>query len=103
MDDLTTEEWEALSTETTQTLIKETLAGRKNLSPQNLYETAQLYAVGALRVACIGLQCVGFSSAMYRAVLEQAALGKWRGIGWLGPTGKSTSDTATEGDGILGS
>ncbi|KAG1768963.1 hypothetical protein EDD22DRAFT_998070 [Suillus occidentalis] len=85
MDDLTTEEWEALSTETTQTLIKETLAGRKNLSPQNLYETGQLYAVGALRVACIGLQCVGFSSAMYRAVLEQAALGKWRGIGWSGP------------------
>ncbi|KAG1868909.1 hypothetical protein C8R48DRAFT_632221, partial [Suillus tomentosus] len=80
MNDLTTEEWEALSIETTQTLIKETLAGRKNLSPQNLYETGQLYAAGALRVACIGLQCVGFSSAMYRAVLEQAALGKWRGI-----------------------
>ncbi|KIK47710.1 hypothetical protein CY34DRAFT_73516, partial [Suillus luteus UH-Slu-Lm8-n1] len=102
MDDLTTEEWEALSTETTQTLIKETLAGRKNLSPQNLYETGQLYAVGALRVACIGLQCVGFSSAMYRAVLEQAALGKWRGIGWSGPTGKSSSDTAIEGDEIPG-
>ncbi|KAG1856645.1 hypothetical protein DFJ58DRAFT_702435 [Suillus subalutaceus] len=103
MDDLTTEEWEALSTETTQTLIKETLAGRKNLSPQNLYETAQLYAVGALRVACIGLQCVGFSSVMYRAVLEQAALGKWRGIGWSGPTGKSSSDTTIEGNEISGS
>ncbi|KAG2132859.1 uncharacterized protein EDB93DRAFT_1175670 [Suillus bovinus] len=102
MDDLTTEEWGALSTETTQTLIKETLAGRKNLSPQNLYETGQLYAVGALRVACIGLQCVGFSSAMYRAVLEQATLGKWRGIGWSGPTGKSSSDTTIEGDGIPG-
>ncbi|KAG2040259.1 hypothetical protein BDR03DRAFT_915901 [Suillus americanus] len=102
MDDLTTEEWEALSTETTQTLIKETLAGRRNLSPQNLYETGQLYAVGALRVACIGLQCIGFSSAMYRAVLEQAALGKWRGIGWSGPTGKSSSDTTIEGDGIPG-
>ncbi|KAG1778404.1 hypothetical protein EV702DRAFT_1026858 [Suillus placidus] len=102
MDDLTTEEWDALSTETTQTLIKETLAGRRNLSPQNLYETGQLYAVGALRVACIGLQCIGFSSAMYRAVLEQAALGKWRGIGWSGPTGKSSSDTTIEGDEIPG-
>ncbi|KAG1799380.1 uncharacterized protein HD556DRAFT_1458136 [Suillus plorans] len=102
MDDLTTEEWEALSIETTQTLIKETLAGRKNLSPQNLYETGQLYAVGALRVACIGLQCVGFSSAMYRAVLEQAALGKWRGIGWSVPTTISSSDTTIEGDGISG-
>ncbi|KAG2075787.1 hypothetical protein BDR04DRAFT_1068673 [Suillus decipiens] len=102
MDDLTTEEWGALSAETTQTLIKETLAGRKNLSPQNLYETAQLYTVGALRVACIGLQCVGFSSVMYRAVLEQAALGKWRGIGWSGPTGKSSNDTTIEGNGIPG-
>ncbi|KAG2047742.1 hypothetical protein BDR06DRAFT_943785 [Suillus hirtellus] len=102
MDDLTTEEWEALSIETTQTLIKETLAGRKNLSPQNLYETGQLYAAGALRVACIGLQCVGFSSAMYRAVLEQAALGKWRGIGWPVSTTKSSSDTTIEGDGIPG-
>ncbi|KAG2139042.1 hypothetical protein DEU56DRAFT_980433 [Suillus clintonianus] len=102
MDDLTTQEWEALSTETTQTLIKETLAGRKNLSPQNLYETGQLYAAGALRIACIGLQCVGFSSAMYRAVLEQATLGKWRGIGWSGPTASSSSDTTIEGDGIPG-
>ncbi|KAG1838959.1 hypothetical protein C8R48DRAFT_782258 [Suillus tomentosus] len=102
MDDLTTEEWEALSIETTQTLVKETLAGRKNLSPQNLYETGQLYAVGALRVACIGLQCVGFSSAMYRAVLEQAALGKWRGIGWSVPTTISSSDTTIEGDGTPG-
>ncbi|KAG0692340.1 hypothetical protein DFH29DRAFT_1048614 [Suillus ampliporus] len=83
MDDLTTQEWEALSTETTQTLIKETTAGRGGVSPQNLYETGQLYAAGALRVACIGLQCVGFSSAMYRPVLEQATLGKWRGLAWL--------------------
>ncbi|KAG0694093.1 hypothetical protein DFH29DRAFT_1037030 [Suillus ampliporus] len=83
MDDLTTQEWEALSTETAQTLIKETIAGRKSVSPQNLYETGQLYAAGALRVACIGLQCVGFSSAMYRTVLEQATLGKWRGLAWL--------------------
>ncbi|OAX36736.1 hypothetical protein K503DRAFT_857807 [Rhizopogon vinicolor AM-OR11-026] len=77
MDDLTMQEWEALSTETTQALIRETLAGRKNVSPQNLYETGQLYIAGALRVACIGLQCVGFSTEMYRAVLEQATLGNW--------------------------
>ncbi|KAG1736902.1 uncharacterized protein EDB91DRAFT_496440 [Suillus paluster] len=101
MDDLTMQEWEALSTETTQTLIKETLSGRKNVSPQNVYETGQLYAVGALRVACIGLQCVGFSSVMYRAVLEQATLGKWRGIGWSGPTGTSSNGTTIEGDGTL--
>jgi len=93
MDDLSTQEWGSLPTEvnqyyfalfilitqtqTTQALIRETLAGRKNLSPQNLYETGQLYAAGALRVACVGLQCVGFSTGMYHAVLEQAALGTW--------------------------
>ncbi|KAF8209311.1 hypothetical protein K438DRAFT_1711616 [Mycena galopus ATCC 62051] len=72
LDDLTTKEWEALSTETTQALVKDTIAARKNTSPQNIYETAQLYSAGALRVACIGLQCVGFNKAMYHAVLEQA-------------------------------
>ncbi|KAJ7494337.1 hypothetical protein B0H11DRAFT_2227758 [Mycena galericulata] len=83
LDDLTTREWEALSTETTQALVKDTIAGRKNTSPQNIYETSQLYAAGALRVACLGLQCVGFNKTMYRAILEQAAkcalAGKWKG------------------------
>ncbi|KAJ7221463.1 hypothetical protein GGX14DRAFT_429784 [Mycena pura] len=79
---LTTKEWDALSTETTQALIKETIAGRKNTSPQNVYETGQLYAAGALKVACLGLQCVGFNKALYLAILEQAAkcalVGKWK-------------------------
>jgi hypothetical protein len=63
-------------------IIKETLSGRKNTSPQNIYETGQLYAAGALKVACVGLQCVGFNNAMYRAILELAVKcaqnGKWR-------------------------
>ncbi|KAJ7490989.1 hypothetical protein FB451DRAFT_996639, partial [Mycena latifolia] len=83
LEDLTTKEWEALSPETAQALVRDTIAGRKNTSPQNVYETTQLYAAGALRVACLGLQCVGFNKAMYRAVLEQAAkcalAGKWKG------------------------
>ncbi|KAK7040270.1 hypothetical protein VNI00_009737 [Paramarasmius palmivorus] len=73
MDDLTPKEWEALSNETTQALIKDTLAGRKNISPQNVYETAQLYAAGALKVACIGLQCVGFNRMLYHAIQDQVA------------------------------
>ncbi|KAG6375810.1 hypothetical protein JVT61DRAFT_2667 [Boletus reticuloceps] len=81
MDDLTLQEWESLSTETIQAIIKETLAGRKNVSPQNHYETSQLYAAGALRAACIGLHCVGFSDDMYRGVLEQSRILYWgRGI-----------------------
>ena len=34
-------------------LIKETISGRENTSPQNMY------AAGALGIACIGLQCIG--------------------------------------------
>ncbi|KAJ6567090.1 hypothetical protein B0H19DRAFT_1352993 [Mycena capillaripes] len=82
LEDLTTKEWEALSTETTQAIVKDTIVGRKNTSPQNVYETSQLYAAGALKVACLGLQCVGFNKTMYRAILEQAAkcalAGKWK-------------------------
>ncbi|KAJ7442685.1 hypothetical protein FB451DRAFT_1414121 [Mycena latifolia] len=40
----------------------------RGASLQNVYETTQLYAAGALCVACLGLQCVGFNKAMYGAV-----------------------------------
>ncbi|KAJ7318695.1 hypothetical protein DFH08DRAFT_1035946, partial [Mycena albidolilacea] len=73
LEDLTTKEWEALSAKTTQAFIKDTLTGRKNTSPQNIYETAQLYAAHVLHVACVGLRCVGFNQGVYRGVLEQAA------------------------------
>ena len=36
-------------------LIKEMISGRENTCPQNMYE---MYAAGALGIACIGLQCV---------------------------------------------
>ncbi|PIL33083.1 hypothetical protein GSI_04532 [Ganoderma sinense ZZ0214-1] len=82
LDDLCPQEWDCLSQETSQALIKETLVGRKNTSPQNVYEVGQLYSVGALKVACIGLQCIGFNTTLYRSLLEHAALctqtGKWR-------------------------
>ncbi|KAI0004967.1 hypothetical protein BJV74DRAFT_316307 [Russula compacta] len=82
LDDLTTKEFEQLSTETTQSLIKETLAGRKNVSPQTVYEITQLYLAGALKIACVGLQCVGFNDLLYRTILEQATrcaqTGHWR-------------------------
>lgn len=74
-----------LPLQTTQALIKETLVGRKNTSPQNVYETGQLYACGALKAACIGLQCIGFDEQLYRALLVQAEActksGRWRGLG----------------------
>lgn len=79
--------------QTTQALIKETLVGRKNTSPQNVYETGQLYACGALKAACIGLQCIGFDEQLYRALLVQAEActksGRWRG-----PTSGLGSGTA---------
>ncbi|KAI0355154.1 hypothetical protein OH77DRAFT_1455259 [Trametes cingulata] len=90
LEDLCTQEWECLSTEASphNALIKETLAGRKNTSPQNVYETGQLYSAGALKVACIGLQCIGFNDALYRGLLEHAAhcshTGRWRAGGYSG-------------------
>ena len=69
-------------TKTVQALVKQTLAARKNTTPQNVYETGQLYAAGALRVGCIGLQCVGFSLAVYTQLIEAAGrcaqTGRWR-------------------------
>ncbi|THH21494.1 hypothetical protein EW146_g115 [Bondarzewia mesenterica] len=93
LEDLTTTEWEQLSDETSQILIKETLVNRKNTSPQNVYEVTQLYSAGALKVACVGLQCIGFNNTLYRTILEQASKcvqsGRWRnsfgagtGVAW---------------------
>ncbi|KAG6915825.1 hypothetical protein DXG01_009658 [Tephrocybe rancida] len=84
--DLTTKEWAALPTEVTQLLVKETIIARKNTSPQNVYETTQLYAAGALKVACVALQCVGFNNTMYRALLEQARV--FTQSKWAAATGK---------------
>ncbi|TFY64220.1 hypothetical protein EVJ58_g2755 [Rhodofomes roseus] len=82
LDELSPAEWGNLSSETTQALVKQTLTARKNTAPQNVYETGQLYTAGALRVACIGLQCVGFSHAVYSQVMEAAErctqTGRWR-------------------------
>ena len=66
-----------MRSQTTTAIIKETLSGRKNSSPQNTYETSQLYGVGALRVACVGLQCVGFSRAIYEGLMEHSQT--WKG------------------------
>jgi len=63
--------------------VKETIAGRKNSSPQNTYETSQLYASGALKVACVGLQCVGFNQEVYRSILEHSSKfseTKWKSV-----------------------
>jgi hypothetical protein len=88
LEDLTAAEYSNLSPEvyslshfysitqglqTTQALIRETISGRRGASPQNFYETGQLYSIGALKVSCVGLQCVAFNNVLYRAVLEHAA------------------------------
>ncbi|KAI0781526.1 hypothetical protein BD413DRAFT_506005 [Trametes elegans] len=106
LEDLCTQEWECLSTETSQALIKETLAGRKNTSPQNVYETGQLYSVGALKIACIGLQCIGFNDALYRGLVEHAAhctqTGKWRATAYGPPSSAGTSPSNNPGLGLGG-
>ncbi|KAF8993975.1 hypothetical protein BDQ17DRAFT_1367555 [Cyathus striatus] len=73
MEDLTTAEWASLPIETQQSISKDTISGRKNVSPQNIYEVSQLYRCGALKAACIGLQCVGFRQDVYKSLLDQSA------------------------------
>ncbi|KAF8874777.1 hypothetical protein CPB84DRAFT_1629999, partial [Gymnopilus junonius] len=70
LDTLSTKEWMQLSPEATSVIVKETIVGRKNISPQNTYETSQLYVAGALRVTCVGLQCVGFNQEVYKSLIE---------------------------------
>ena len=94
-----------------QLIVKETLAGRKNLSAQNSYETNQLYVAGALRVACVGLQCVGFNEGLYRGLLDHAAacvqgtvkrrtaLGP--GASWNVQANSSPSPTSSPGLGVF--
>ncbi|KAF9441637.1 hypothetical protein P691DRAFT_470890 [Macrolepiota fuliginosa MF-IS2] len=73
LEDLAVKEWAELPTEAANYLVKETISGRKNVSPQNIYEVNQLYNAGALKVACVGLQCVGFNQDVYRSVLDHAS------------------------------
>jgi len=90
-----------------QAIIKDTLTGRKNLSAQNNYETNQLYTVGALKVACIGLQCVGFNEGLYRGLLDHATacvqgtvkrrVGLGPGTSWNVQANTSPSPTTSPG------
>ncbi|KAJ7791118.1 hypothetical protein B0H14DRAFT_3500900 [Mycena olivaceomarginata] len=90
--------------QTTQAFIKDTLTGRKNTSPQNIDQTAQLYAAGVLRVACVGLRCFGFNQGVYRGVLEQVAVARVAhssGKGGLGMGGGAWNATVN-GNGAAG-
>ena len=89
--------WTALTPlQVTTSLVKETVSGRKNTSPQNHYKILQLYGVGALKVACVGLQCVGFNSQLYQGLLQEAArcnrTRPWQ-LDWS-PSGSSSDVTA---------
>jgi hypothetical protein len=53
-------------------MLKLTLAERANISPANQYEVAQLYTAGALSVACVGVQCIGYDHGLSTAIMEAA-------------------------------
>ena len=70
----------------------------------------QLYSAGALKIACVGLQCIGFNNTLYRTILEQAAKcmqsGKWRipfgtgtGSPWVNPLGAEAGYGSLSGPG----
>ena len=54
-------------------IIKQTLSTRKHVTPQTTYETTQLYAIGALKVACVGIKCVGFDRETYEGLQKHAS------------------------------
>jgi hypothetical protein len=60
--------------QTKRAIINDTLAERASVSPAVKYEVAQLYAVGALSVACVGLQCVGYDAQLSAALFAHAEL-----------------------------
>ncbi|TFK65345.1 hypothetical protein BDN72DRAFT_845674 [Pluteus cervinus] len=72
IDEVSTREWVGLPATTVDGIVRDTLSGRKNISPSNTFEIRELYGAGALKAACVGLQCVGFNYAVYKAVLDQA-------------------------------
>lgn len=83
---LASDEGETVS-QTISTIVKETISARKNSSPQNTYETSQLYAAGALKVACIGLQCVGFNQEVYKSIIDHSikfSETKWKSLAAAG-------------------
>lgn len=105
LEDLSLKEWAELPAETANYLVKETISARKNVSPQNTYEVNQLYSAGALRIACVGLQCVGFNQEVYKSVLEHAAKftqAKWNSIngGAIGMNNPTSPPTVASGLGI---
>ncbi|KAF8959740.1 hypothetical protein BDZ97DRAFT_1836777 [Flammula alnicola] len=98
LDNLSTKEWAQLPAETISAIVKETITGRKNNSPQNTYETSQLYAAGALKVACVGLQCVGFNQEVYKAIIEHSikfSEAKFKALAAQGATGTPAAPAKT--------
>ena len=75
-----------LSYQAKSALLKETLSGRRNISPQIIYEAGQLHSAGALKIACVGLQCVGFDQGLYNALLRHGKKAQLSGE-WLASWG----------------
>jgi hypothetical protein len=112
---LTSREWDELAKEVSLTLrsihhranpsiqvksaiLKECLSDRRNISPQVIFETGQLHHVGALRVACVGLQCVGFDMVLYKAIVDAAKKATTTG-NWAAPW-SAGADEKEKGSGL---
>ncbi|KAL1706341.1 hypothetical protein EV121DRAFT_201651, partial [Schizophyllum commune] len=98
--DLSVREWTELSDEATQSIAKETLAARRNTSPQHFFEVKELYGAGALAVACVGLQCVGFNRQLHQALLEQKVDGRSSAMGLGMEGGRASPFNGNRGPGM---
>jgi len=67
-----------------EALVDLTLRDRRVVAPQLRLDVKQLYELGALKIACVALQCTGYNKrlcdAVYRHVDKCRRLGHWKGI-----------------------
>lgn len=84
MRDVTPAEWMAFPAERKNAIIAETLRERRAVAPQLQMDVRQMYELGALRVACVALQCTGYNETVcdtvYKHVDRCRKLGQWKTV-----------------------
>ncbi|KZV90814.1 hypothetical protein EXIGLDRAFT_694276 [Exidia glandulosa HHB12029] len=84
MREVSPEEWKEFPAERKNAIIAETLRERRAVAPQLQLDVRQMYELGILRVACIGLQCTGYNQRLCETVYRHAEkcrrTGQWKGV-----------------------
>ncbi|KAH7099837.1 hypothetical protein BKA62DRAFT_772175 [Auriculariales sp. MPI-PUGE-AT-0066] len=82
--DVSPEEYMTFSSEMKEALVDATLRDRRAVAPQLRLDVKQLYELGALKIACVAMQCTGYNKrlcdAVYQHVEKCHRLGEWKGV-----------------------